>query len=171
MHVARVVDDHTAQTELKEGPRQAGDSQSEGRNTTRPVRQFSTRTSLTEGNAAYYNWVRSRFDEIEPPLLTCEAVLTEACFLARRTDRGAQAALELFERGAARLAFDLGANFAPVSSLMRRYAKIPMSLADACLVRMSELVADGVVLTLDSDFRIYRRHGRQKIPLLTPRER
>lgn len=52
---------------------------------------------------------------------------------------------------------------------MRRYADVPMSLADACLVRMSELSDDASVLTLDSDFRIYRRLGRQAIPLLTPR--
>jgi hypothetical protein len=43
-----------------------------------------------------------------------------------------------------------------------------MDLADACLVRMSEMHADCVVWTPDSDFRVYRRHGRQTIPLLAP---
>jgi hypothetical protein len=99
------------------------------------------------------------------------AVLTEACHLARRTPGGPGAALELFERGALRLDFDLDANLAVVSRLMHRYAHVPMSLADACLVRLSELVAECVVFTLDSDFRIYRRHGRQKIPLLIPPDR
>ncbi len=115
-------------------------------------------------------WVQSQFAEILPPLATCEAVLTEACYLARRTDGGIQAVLELFERGVVRLAFDLDRNFSPVSSLIERYGNVPMSLADACLVRMSELVSDCVILTLDSDFRIYRRHKRQKIPLLMPTE-
>ena len=52
--------------------------------------------------------------------------------------------------------------------LLRRYRNVPMSLADACLVRLSELYGDCAVLTLDSDFRIYRRHGRQVIPVLAP---
>jgi uncharacterized protein len=94
-------------------------------------------------------------------------VLTEACYLARRTDGGTPAVLELIERGVVRLAFDLENNFSDVSSLMYRYANVPMSLADACLVRMSELIPNCVVLTLDSDFRIYRRHKRQRIPILT----
>ena len=51
---------------------------------------------------------------------------------------------------------------------MLRYANVPMSVADACLVRMSELVADCTVFTLDGDFRVYRRNKRQKIPVLMP---
>jgi hypothetical protein len=66
------------------------------------------------------------------------------------------------------LAFDLQENFSPISSLIQRYANVSMSLADACLVRMSELVSDGVVFTLDHDFHIYRRHKRQKIRVLIP---
>jgi predicted nucleic acid-binding protein len=127
--------------------------------------------ALIDRRDQHHTWAQSQFAEILPPLLTCEAVLTEACYLAQRTGGRMQAALELFERGVVRLAFDLGANFAPVASLMRRYANVPMSLADGCLVRMSELVANCVVFTLDSDFRIYRRHGRQKIPLLIPPDR
>jgi predicted nucleic acid-binding protein len=126
--------------------------------------------ALLDRRDQHHAWVQAQFEEIVPPLLTCDAVLTEACFLARRSAGRTQAALELFERGVARLAFDLDANFAAVSSLMKRYANVPMSLADACLVRLSELVADCVAFTLDSDFRIYRRHGRQKVPLLMPPE-
>ena len=113
-------------------------------------------------------WVKSQFADILPPLLTCEAVLTEACYLARRASGGVPAALGLFERGVARLAFDLDEDFAQVSALVQRYANVPMSLADACLVRMSELVSNCVILTLDGDFRVYRRHRRQKIPLVIP---
>ena len=51
---------------------------------------------------------------------------------------------------------------------MRKYADVPMSLADACLVRMAELNAHSSVLTLDRDFRVYRKHGRQVIPLAMP---
>ena len=52
--------------------------------------------------------------------------------------------------------------------LQRAYADVPMSLADACLVRMTELHEEARVLTTDSDFRLYRRNRRQVIPLLVP---
>jgi len=51
---------------------------------------------------------------------------------------------------------------------MARYQSVPMSFADACLVRMSELWPKTPVFTLDSDFRIYRRNKRQSIPLIAP---
>jgi predicted nucleic acid-binding protein len=66
------------------------------------------------------------------------------------------------------LAFDLGSNIAPVLRLLQKYADVPMSLADACLVRMTEVLADPVLLTTDADFRVYRRHGRQILPGVTP---
>jgi predicted nucleic acid-binding protein len=106
-----------------------------------------------------------------PPLLTCEAVITEACYLAPRTGRAAEEPLLLVEWGVLRLAFDLNENIQHVSTLMKRYANVPMSLADACLVRMSELVNGSIVLTLDGNFRIYGRHRRQKIALLMPPRR
>lgn len=116
----------------------------------------------------WHDWVRAQVGEIVPPLLTCDAVLSEACFLARRAHGGLETILALVDRGVVELAFTLKDSFRQVSSLMQRYANVPMSLADACLVRMSELVADRVVFTLDSHFQIYRRHQRQKIPLLFP---
>jgi hypothetical protein len=64
--------------------------------------------------------------------------------------------------------FQLSEHSGEVLELVERYANIPMSLADACLVRMSELIPNAVVFTLDSDFRIYCRHRRQRIPLLIP---
>jgi predicted nucleic acid-binding protein len=124
--------------------------------------------ALIDQDDEHHDWVQAQFSEIVPPLLTCEAVLTEACFLARRTNIGPEAVLRLFERGVVQLAFNLAENLVQVSSLMRRYADRPMSLADACLVRLSETVVGSRVLTLDSDFRIYRRHRRQAIPLLIP---
>ena len=64
--------------------------------------------------------------------------------------------------------FDLETEFESVAVLMRRYAEVPMDLADACLVRMSELQRDCKILTLGSDFKIHRRFGRQVIPLICP---
>ncbi len=57
---------------------------------------------------------------------------------------------------------------AQLAKLMARYENVPLSYADACLVRLSETVPQSVVATLDADFKVYRRNGRQVIPLLTP---
>lgn len=65
--------------------------------------------------------------------------------------------------------FNLDDNVEAVVAFLRKYANVPMSFADACLVRMSETIADPLILTTDSDFRIYRRHSRQVIPVLCPR--
>lgn len=126
--------------------------------------------ALIDRHDRFHAWVEAQFDDIVPPLLTCEAVLTEACHLAPRTGRPREEPLRLLARGVVRLAFALGENHEQVSWMIERYANVPMSLADACLVRMSEVLAEGVVLTLDRDFRVYRRHHRQKIPLLLPPE-
>jgi predicted nucleic acid-binding protein len=101
-------------------------------------------------------------------LYTCEAVLSEACFLLRRSTGGAEAVLHLLERGLISVAFHLADEAAAVRRLLGRFRAVPMSLADACLVRLAELHAEPAVLTLDADFRIYRRHGRQVIPTLMP---
>jgi predicted nucleic acid-binding protein len=124
--------------------------------------------ALVNPRDQWHEWARAQFGEIVPPLLTCEAVISEACFLARRSDGGVNGVLGLMERGVVELSLGLKEHFAEVAALMRRYANVPMSVADACLVRLSEVVADCAVLTLDRDFRIYRRHRRQRIPLVIP---
>jgi predicted nucleic acid-binding protein len=101
-------------------------------------------------------------------LLTCEPVVTEACFLAHRLLGSSDPVLEFVNTGAAQLTFNLADELDAVRNLMARYANVPMSLADACLVRMSELYPDSVVLTTDSDFIIYRWHGRKAISTLMP---
>ena len=62
----------------------------------------------------------------------------------------------------------LGEEATAVAKLLTRYSNVPMTLADACLVRMSERLAGSVVATLDRDFTIYRRHGRQIVPTIMP---
>ena len=75
---------------------------------------------------------------------------------------------ELLRRKAVLPAFDLSQDLEPVLKLMKRYEGVPMDLADACLVRMTEKIDDSVILTTDSDFRIYRRNGRQVVPCVLP---
>ena len=116
----------------------------------------------------YHRWARDVLERIEPPLRTCEAVISEACFLVRAIRGGPDAVLALVTRGIVEVPFRLDAELAPVRKLMARYADVPMSLADGCLVRMSEMAPRATVLTLASDFRVYRRHGRQVISVLAP---
>jgi predicted nucleic acid-binding protein len=102
-----------------------------------------------------------------PPWQTCESALSEAFFLLGV--RGSPALLALLSRGTVLPSFRLSREQEAVLALMRKYADVPMSLADACLVRMTELVAGPLVLTTDGHFRIYRRHGRQVVPCILPR--
>jgi len=115
-----------------------------------------------------HTWAVEQWKRLRPPLLTCEPVLTEAAFLLRREGRDADALFALLERGVIRIALTVEEQQADLRTLMRRYRARPMSLADACMVRLSELHAGGVVFTLDSDFRFYRRHGNKVIPVLMP---
>ena len=105
-------------------------------------------------------WSRAQFKLLHDPLITCDAVLSEAFFLLRQSSGGGEKLLQLLERKIVLPAFDLAAELARVSSLMRCYETVPMSLADACLVRMAELHEPGRVFTLDSDFKIYRKNRR-----------
>ena len=116
----------------------------------------------------YHEWSKEVFSEINGPVLSCEAVLSEACFLLRNARGGGEAVLKLVERGLIRLPFRLEIEIAPVRRLLSRYSNVPMSLADACLVRMSEQVSGSVLLTLDRDFKVYRKHGRHVIPTRMP---
>ena len=116
----------------------------------------------------YHEWAVEEWKRLRPPLLTCEPVLTEAAFLLKREGCDADPLFALLERGVIRIGLSIQEQQADLRALMRRYRNRPMSLADACLVRLSEMHAGAEVLTLDSDFRIYRRHGNKVIPLRMP---
>ena len=124
--------------------------------------------SFLADKAAHGEWVREQWRRLHPPLLTCEAVLTEAAFLLKREGADTDPLFALMERGVVRVAMRVDEEQADLRTLMRRYRNRPMSLADACLVRLSELHSNCQVFTLDADFRIYRRHGNKIIPLLIP---
>lgn len=118
----------------------------------------------------HHEWVCAQWKRLAPPLLTCEPVLTEAAFLLKREGCEADPLFVLLERGVLRVALEVEDQLADLRALMRRYRDRPMSLADACLVRLAELHPGGRVFTLDADFRIYRRHGSKVIPVLMPED-
>jgi predicted nucleic acid-binding protein len=124
--------------------------------------------ALLNSRDKYHDWAKTLWAEVEPPLITCEAVIAEACFLMGKLGKGSSVVVEMLRRGAVATSFSLTDELDAVRRLLERYGSVPMSLADACLVRMSELYGDSEVMTVDSDFRIYRRHGRRVIPALMP---
>jgi predicted nucleic acid-binding protein len=105
---------------------------------------------------------------LRPPLVTCEPVLTEACFLIQKSGGKPADLLAWITRGGLEIGVNIESDAAEIAGLMNRYCDTPMSLADACLVRLAERLPDCRLLTLDSDFAHYRRSGRRTIPLLTP---
>ena len=116
----------------------------------------------------YHLWTRAQLDARPAPLVTCEAVLSESFFLLQGVDGGHAALAALIDRGLLEVRFDFQDESEATLRLLRKYADTPMSFADACLVRMSELLRGSRVLTLDRDFAAYRRNGRERIPLLAP---
>jgi uncharacterized protein len=113
-----------------------------------------------------HDWAVAQAPLLAPPWSTCEAVLSEAFHLLGT--RGTAELSALLRRGALVVAFDLREDLESVLKLMAKYADVPMSLADACLVRMTEKSSGAVILTTDTDFRIYRRHSRQVVPCVMP---
>jgi len=118
-----------------------------------------------------HRWVAARIDEIDAPLLVCEPVLAETMYLLARYPRAQDALLQLLENGALSIAFRLDDHVAALRKLLLKYRDTPMSLADACIVRMAEIHDRHAVLTLDSDFAVYRKHGRLPLALMHPGER
>lgn len=116
----------------------------------------------------FHAWAREQFAQLPAPLLVCEPVLTESTHLLGRYGQEPAALLQLIQKRVLEIAFAVEDHVPELLTLMRRYRDVPMSLADACVVRMSELHQQCRVMTTDTDFRHYRRHARQVIPLLAP---
>ena len=119
---------------------------------------------------AYHDWAVETFSTLDPPAITCEAVLTEACFLIARNGQPAARVLDHASHGEFEIALRLDREMAAVRALMERYANVPMSLADACLVRLAE-ISGLPIRTLDADFSIYRTHRHRSLTLITPDRR
>ena len=111
--------------------------------------------------------VVQKLAEISLPMLTCEAVISEALFLLQRASRGQEGLLSLLRGGQLEVRFDLSSELEPVLDLIERYQSVPASLADAELVRLAELYPNSSVFTLDSDFQIYRKNRDVPIPLIS----
>jgi predicted nucleic acid-binding protein len=123
--------------------------------------------ALLSRRDANHDWAAAQAPLLPPPWMTCEAVLSETSHLLG--GRGTRNLASLLHRGALVSGFHFADDMDAVLKLLEKYADVPMSFADACLVRMTETLNDPVLLTTDTDFRIYRRHGRQVVPCVLPR--
>ena len=120
--------------------------------------------ALLKQDDEYHGWAKGLASRLALPLLTCEPVLAETAFHLR----SGVYVLALLQRGAIRIAFDCSSNLQHLHDLAVRYADRRPDLADLCLIRMSELYPKHAVITVDDDFRVYRRNKRDAIPLLCP---
>ncbi|MCY7333594.1 MAG: PIN domain-containing protein [Pseudanabaena sp. CAN_BIN31] len=127
----------------------------------------SVLVALINRNDPNHAWAVREWRQLKPPVLTCEAVISETCFLLMRKYL-IEAVFEMIEVGAIAIAFNLQEESSNIRILMGRYESVPMSFADACLVRMSEQIGNSAVMTLDSDFKIYRKHRNEEISVIQP---
>jgi predicted nucleic acid-binding protein len=112
----------------------------------------------------FHAWAVELAANATEPLLTCDAVLAEAAFQLRSVPL----VLAMVSDELVRPTFDVFGHLDRLAQLARKYGDRRPDLADLCLVRMSELHPRHVVVTVDTDFRVYRRNGREAIPVLMP---
>jgi predicted nucleic acid-binding protein len=124
--------------------------------------------ALLDRAERHHGWAAQCIREMEVPLLICEPVLTEAMHLLAHLPRAQDELFGLLENGALKISFCVEDHVPALRALHRKYQDKPISLADACIVRMAELHDKHAVFTLDSDFFVYRKHGRQALSLICP---
>jgi predicted nucleic acid-binding protein len=113
----------------------------------------------------FHTWACETLGRVGPPFYSCPEAMAEAAAMTGQP----LAIVEMIHVGEVVLAFDLADQTAAVLAILKKYADREMDLADACIVRMSELARDCRVITVDrADFNVYRRNGRELIPFLAP---
>jgi len=128
--------------------------------------------ALLSQKDAYHDWASETARALPNPFLSSEPAFTEACLLLQRENLPLDSLFALLEEQALLLAFDVQSESTALASLIRKFSSLPkgarMSLADASLVRLSEIHDRAAVFTLDRHFTIYRKHGRRQIRLIAP---
>ena len=111
----------------------------------------------------WHRFAARAFTALPKPFITCESVISECCFMLNPARR--RETFQMIRDGIIQVDFSLSDEVERIEHLMAKYDSVPMSLADACLVRLSEIFGSPI-FTFDGDFGIYRRHGKQPIPIL-----
>lgn len=124
--------------------------------------------AMLDKREQWHSWAITQMRQVQTPLLTCEPVITETCFLLRHLPIALQQLHHWAAQGMLHILPLANGNLAPALALMEHYANVPMSFADASLVKHSEVHPEAHIFTLDSDFTIYRRADGTSPPLLAP---
>jgi predicted nucleic acid-binding protein len=124
--------------------------------------------AVLDRSDSFHSWASEQLKSIQAPLITCEAVIAEACFLLRRYPAAMTSIGNWIKGGIIEPRFLLSREAEATFALLKKFADVPMSFADACLVRLSGLHPEYRILTLDQDFLVYRRNRRQRMPVLMP---
>jgi predicted nucleic acid-binding protein len=122
--------------------------------------------ALLDRSERHHGVCVSALADLHAPLVTCEPVIAEACYLLRRLPGAVDAILQNVEQRAFQVPLHLEAQARAVRALLKKYARVPMDLADACLVHLAEELGTGEILTLDSDFQVYRWERNRPFRLL-----
>jgi predicted nucleic acid-binding protein len=125
---------------------------------------------LLDRRDTHHDWAKQQVAHLHHPMVTCESVLSEAFFLLAPVRNGTSTLAGLLRDNLVRVDpdFSFYEHSDEILSNMERYKNVPMSFADACLVRMTEIERDSLVFTTDRDFLTYRRNRRERIPLISP---
>jgi len=126
--------------------------------------------ALLDRRDTHHDWAKQQLAHLHQPLLTCEGVVSEVFFLLVRVRGGISTFAELLRHALIRVdsEFSYCEHLTEILDNVERYKNVPMSFADACLVRMTEIERDSLVFTTDRDFLTYRRNRRERIPLIAP---
>lgn len=125
---------------------------------------------LIDKSDQWHRWATENASSLFPPFITCEAVIVECCYLLQNVPKGESQVLRMIANNVLQIGFSIAEEATNLDALMTKYSDLPMSLADACLVRMSEIYDHAAVFTVDQDFLVYRKQGRKRIPLISPFE-
>ncbi len=121
---------------------------------------------LLDRSEAYHDRCVTALGSLEGPLVTCEAVIAESCYLLRDLPGAAETVLENVERGIFQIPFQLSRAAPLVKAVMRKYRDLPADFADACLIQLADELNTGDILTLDRDFESYRWRKTRPFHLL-----
>ncbi len=122
--------------------------------------------ALLDRSERYHAHCVAVLAELEQPLVTCEAVITESCYLLRRLTGACETILDNIAKGAFLVPFQLSESAPALRATMRKYSDLPADFADACLIQLAEQLHTGDILTLDRDFELYRWSRSQRFHLL-----
>lgn len=105
-------------------------------------------------------------EDVGSPLVTCEAVIAESSHLLRHSHGATERIMQNVREGIFQIPFTLSSRTSQLEALLKKYADVPMDLADACLVDLATQTGSGRILTLDGDFKIYRWGRNRPFELL-----